>query len=416
LVQKQQAAMPKRAGAPTKARAAKAPKVVEVPPQTPVDALLDTLAQHAPADIDTLRPALPQALGAKAEERQPFQQMVLDTLKKLIADASGSRAAAVHAAEAAVTEHTALEADAAARLEAAQQEESAMKQREVDATSALAAAEADKRSADGALGAAKTALASAESAAQAKEEAARAAEGVVGDEWIVIKDGALAGKDWRARDKHIKKVVALLGEATAPASLCAAAPATLKERPENRGPFAKATVDHTEQALHNHVAALLAERDAALAAIKLTEAQAVAAAHSAVEEASSRVSVAQDASISAQNAWVDANARVSGLMSEKLAERREEVAAQLEGARAAEKNFQAVLATFEASTAPPAAGADSPAEHEATATAPPAAGADSPAAPETADTAAAAAAPDPAAAAPAAAEAEAAQVDAVALG
>jgi len=183
----------------------------------------------------------------------------------------------------------------------------------------------------------------------------------------------------------------------------------LKERPENRGPFAKATVDHTEQALHNHVAALLAERDAALAAIKLTEAQAVAAAHSAVEEASSRVSVAQDASISAQNAWVDANARVSGLMSEKLAERREEVAAQLEGARAAEKNFQAVLATFEASTAPPAAGADSPVALEttsaATATAQPAAGADSPAAPET--TGAAAAAPDPAAAGPAAAEAEA---------
>jgi len=309
------------------------------------------------ADDDTgavaelLCAALPFALKATegSEKRHAYQEQLLGVVAAQLSGIVASQRDSVAAIEKRGAD---LEADKTQGM--ACREEIAVRLAE-KAQARDAAAEATKKQQE-AFAEAQAKLTSAKGDAKTADEEKQAGEkdrdeyaAGLAELWVPLKNGEIAGKQWREREKMLGRLESKMKVAGAHPSLLAALPVALKLKPDARSDFAQATVVHAEELYSQHLE-LLKQRVEQLAAQVSARAASVTEAEGGVKAAQEALDAAMDADIAAQNAWVEVASEEtmheakmktldprSAQLDEELAQARSEVA-----------SLQEVLDSFEA--------------------------------------------------------------------
>lgn len=187
-----------------------------------------------------------------------------------------------------------------------------------------------------------------ESLAQVVSEAKAEFEKDIEETWAPLQAGTFPPKEWRARQKAIARASERLTQAAIPASLAAAVPLALKERPESRTDFAAQAVEHAESALREHVASITVQLDSHQATVD-AQTQAVATTEGEVKAAQAELDATVQAQIEAENAWVDADSVVRDLKSKigSFAQKSEQLDAELVASKASLEKLQSLVGRFE---------------------------------------------------------------------
>jgi len=274
------------------------------PPPTPLELILERIN-----GVDTsLGAALPHALEAGEGKRHEFEQKVVDAAEGVLLDLEKAARSEVESAEAAVASTGADRAKLETDLEAAKALLAVAVAEKADKASLLTDAErscegmaAEKRAQEELVGKKKVEAKEIES----KKEDLTAV-------WEPLKASSILPQQWRERNKKIASLLADFESCGVPESLCAAVGIAFKTKAEERGAFAIASIEAAEKAyqkrMHDMTEAVSAAEQAAVSA-----AEAAAAAEAAHAEALAREAAAQEASIVAQNAWLEETTSVGEL-------------------------------------------------------------------------------------------------------
>jgi len=309
---------PKRAAA-TAAKVPRAAKAAKVDPTIErckgVFALLKEFgaSKLPPSCLNMLRETAPLALATGKDERHKYQTEVVTSISDLCGDLVKDRAALVREAEAEVADSATAKERMQTQLTQLCAVEEAKREAKSVASAALERATDAENDAKAGLEAAKKEVAETESHIVVNTADKEKFEATFAESWPPLRDGTFSTKDWRARNKLVGVVVAML--TTAPESLRSGLSQALKEKPEARGQFAQKTIEYAEAAFQEHIAGMAAEISRLSSALE--------AARASVEQAESRLQAdttakdqAWETSIAAENAWVEADSEVFNVKSQ----------------------------------------------------------------------------------------------------
>lgn len=301
------------------------------------------------SSAEMLCAALPFALRQPehAEKRHEFQERILDAVASQLSNAVAEHKDAILAAE---TEEANLEADKAQsiavhegivsrlaeKVEVRDKAEQAHKEQQSILDDAVVGLEAAKKSVE-----------VAEGERQSLQETREDFEAGITDLWSPLKASELQGKQWRERERLLVKLSDKLRDMGVEQSLQTALLVALKINVTLRGEFAQSTVSYAEEAYLKHIASLK-ERIENFGEEVSARTAAVAKAGAKVAAAQEAVDVACEASIVAQNAWVDETTVESEHRAKTMtfAPTAEKITLKLSSAKAALDQHQEVFDSF----------------------------------------------------------------------
>eukprot|EP00929_Paragymnodinium_shiwhaense_P118487 TRINITY_DN90407_c0_g1_i1.p1 TRINITY_DN90407_c0_g1~~TRINITY_DN90407_c0_g1_i1.p1 ORF type:complete len:377 (+),score=183.66 TRINITY_DN90407_c0_g1_i1:130-1260(+) len=267
--------------------------------------VLDSAESLSDSEKQLLVAGAPHCLRTPSAERHAFQRQMVDMLQELLKGAQSKEEKQVEAAEAEVatcsasveTENQKLEGVAATAESAKTSAEAAAKAAE-DASAALGKA---KEALQSEQEKEKNSLAGHEKLLETKKER----EALLAETWEKLKTEANWGKQWRHRDKMVEAVIEVLTEVAAEESLTYCLPVAMRTKPDDRGHFAKQTIEHCEAHLKKSLDALDAKvkgHDGDVEALKA----AIAAAEEALKGAEEELQKKQGEQIATDNAAMEA--------------------------------------------------------------------------------------------------------------
>jgi len=304
-------------------------------------------AEISPAEM--LCAALPFALRQPegAEKRHEFQERILDAVASQLSTAVAEHKDAILAVE---KEAADLEADKAQssaihegiasrlteKVEARDKAEQAHKEQQSILDDAVVSLEAARKKVE-----------EAEGERQSMQNTREEFEAGITELWSPLKASELQGRQWREREKLLAKLSEKLQCVGVEQSLQKALLVALKINVTQRGEFAQSTVSYAEEAYLKHVADLK-ERFDNFGEEVSTRTAAVAEAGDRVAAAQAAVDMACEASIVAQNAWVDETTVESDhrAKTKTFAPTAEKIVAKLSSAQAALAQHQEVFDSF----------------------------------------------------------------------
>jgi len=334
----------------------KAPRIEKMATQDPLLVACQPMFKVIRASVDAeissaemLCAALPFALRQPEgpEKRHEFQERILDAVASQLSTAVAEHKNAIAAAE---KESADLEADQAQsaiihegiasrlkeKVEARDKAEQAHKEQQSILDDAVLSLEAARKKVE-----------VAEGERQSMQKTREDFEAGITDLWSPLKASELKGHRWREREKLLAKLSEKLQCIGVEQSLQKALIVALKINVTSRGEFAQSTVSYAEEAYLKHIAALKETFD--------NFGEEVSARTAAVAEAGARVAAAQaavdmacEASIVAQNAWVDETTVESDHIAKTATFKpiAEKNAAKLSSAQAALAQHQEVFNSF----------------------------------------------------------------------
>jgi hypothetical protein len=294
--------MPKRAETPSKVQVAKKAKTEQ--PEAPVLAAIAAAELPKPCR-DMLQAALPHCLSTPSAARHKFQLEVLDRIAGIFAIVEEKRRKELEDAEAKLASVQLDKDNASTDCE----------NKKADATSKKGESDEKGRSVEEASQAVQIASDAVKVARQELEDSQARKQGLLqtkedfqkffDEMYHPLKVGTFGGSEWRKRNKVItefsQKVNAIM---TFEDSLLDAAEVVFKTKPDQREPFALATLDFVEKAFTIHTEKLAAEllshdQEAESRKSAIEDAEAV------VLEKKSQKQQAEQEWDAIQNVWVD---------------------------------------------------------------------------------------------------------------
>lgn len=314
----------------------------------PVIALLAKAEGLSEESAAMLQESAPHCLATPAEDRHAYQKEMLKFLSEVIGGVETKHQAAITAIEAQIAEAGRSAEAVKARPMSTEAEVDARKT-ERDAQDAATKPTSNELSARKAALAAEQALVDGHAAevTSAREDHESYSK-VLAELWAPLKAG-FPGKDWRVRDKLLKQFMPEFQKLQLGAALNSAVPVALKTKVDDRGAFAKSSIDFADDELQKHVAALAAKVSGAgdeaarrLNATKTAEA-ALASATAAHEKAIDDAVAAENRLFEAETCHREAGEAANNL--ESAAAARE---AQLAEAKASLAGVQELVGQYTA--------------------------------------------------------------------
>jgi len=334
-----------------RSRPSKAAKVAAGPEAekfAPVTDLMSEFCELNDSCFSMLSAALPLALTTKKDERHAFETSVINAFEAACADAETKCKTAIEAAEKEVADHEVVKASSAADLEAAQKTTEQKKASKDAAAGYQEEKQTAHETAEAALKEAQKAFEASQRNVEDQTTAKDTFEKESSEVFPVLKEANYPAKEWRLRNKTISRLSQLLEESSAPESLIAAAKIAFKDKAEARGEFAVATVDATEACLKAHVESCsqgIAEAGSKVEELRID----VAAKDDVAKNSQSELDAAQEAMISADNEWVEADSMVLDLKNviKHFDQTDKDLAAELAACQASFQRFQDLMGKFQ---------------------------------------------------------------------
>jgi len=285
-------------------------------------------------------------LASGPDQRHKYQIDVVSAVSELCVDLKKDRAGLVREAEAevakAVTEKQRLDT----QLTELVATELVKREAKTAASAALELAQKTEQDTKVSLENAQKEIADTERQIAMKTAAKTKFEATFSDSWPALRDGTFSPKDWRARNKVVGVLVPML--TSAPESLRSGLAQALKEKPESRGRFAQKTIEYAENAFQEHIAEMTREITSLDSAVEGARAL-IAQTEVQLQADTSRKDSAWEASIVAENAWVEADSEVFNVKGQIKSFERSQAARlrEVDNQKALQKRVNELVANFE---------------------------------------------------------------------
>eukprot|EP00928_Gymnodinium_smaydae_P090110 TRINITY_DN7395_c0_g5_i1.p1 TRINITY_DN7395_c0_g5~~TRINITY_DN7395_c0_g5_i1.p1 ORF type:complete len:420 (-),score=151.99 TRINITY_DN7395_c0_g5_i1:158-1417(-) len=328
-------------------------------------ALLEEDPNVPEAARSMLTVAAPFALKEPSSSRHKFQHELVSTLAGMAEGVQRAKQNRVQELEAKAAESDATAARLKEELEAAKAAATSLVERRDASKAAMESAGSEVSAAKAALEGEKAKLKTLSDANVACGAARTERHDLVEETWTQLKNG-MTGAQWRARNKLIDRVGAVLEEMGLEESVKLAVPVALKTKALDRGEFAWKALEFAEEALRNSVA----EMDVKL---KGHEAE-VAEQRKMIDAAEERLAGVQTALghreseyVASENALLQGGEAVetAGEKVANFAEDTKALTADLAAARTACEGVMEVMKRFESMVRDGAVGAEPPAAQPA---------------------------------------------------
>eukprot|EP00928_Gymnodinium_smaydae_P056753 TRINITY_DN4007_c0_g1_i1.p1 TRINITY_DN4007_c0_g1~~TRINITY_DN4007_c0_g1_i1.p1 ORF type:complete len:430 (+),score=171.49 TRINITY_DN4007_c0_g1_i1:108-1292(+) len=321
----------------------------KTPLEEACERVLHLLDDAAAGDIGTeakamLRSAAPFALQEPSAERHRFQTVTVELISSLLENVQRSKREAEEALASRFDEALKNKESAEKQVKDAKQTEKEKSEARDGAKQSMEEAGRDVLAAKETLAAEKTKLEALQKASEESSAAKVEREKLIDETWVQLKEG-MAGSQWRARNKLIDALGAVLDEIGAEDSIKLAVPVALKTK--DRGAFAEKALIFAEEALRESVEKFVSDLKAKDAEVS-EQSTAISSAEEKLASAQATREERESAYVVAENILLEADSAV-GSATESFGELQasEQVLDRdLKAARAEQESVSALVSQF----------------------------------------------------------------------